>query len=244
MAEKHIKAEKDYVKGMKYKDIAEKYEVSLNTVKSWKKRYGWNRDRGAPPTKSVHPKKQGGQPGNINAKGNSGGAAPKANANAVKHGFFRKIFPTEEVADLAGEIMEKSPIDMLWENIIIQYTAIARAQSIMHVENNADHTKMLKRSKTSGSSSEKEYEIQFAWDKQANFMNAQSRAMTTFMGLVEKYDKLANTEEQKLRIEKLKKEISMMRTPTESTQSVDDWKSALQAKVERRRKLKESEGHE
>lgn len=36
-------AEKDYMDGMKYKDIAEKYGVSINTVKSWKKRYGWER---------------------------------------------------------------------------------------------------------------------------------------------------------------------------------------------------------
>ncbi|MGM9925177.1 MAG: P27 family phage terminase small subunit [Bacillus sp. (in: firmicutes)] len=28
---------------MKYKDIAEKYDVSMNTVKSWKKRHNWNR---------------------------------------------------------------------------------------------------------------------------------------------------------------------------------------------------------
>ena len=29
-------AEKDYMDGMKYKDIAIKYNVSINTVKSWK----------------------------------------------------------------------------------------------------------------------------------------------------------------------------------------------------------------
>ncbi|MCL8205249.1 phage terminase small subunit-related protein [Ligilactobacillus agilis] len=29
---------------MKYKDIAEKYGVSINTVKSWKSRNGWQRD--------------------------------------------------------------------------------------------------------------------------------------------------------------------------------------------------------
>ena len=37
------KAYKDYILGMKYKDIAEKYGVSLNTVKSWQKRYKWTR---------------------------------------------------------------------------------------------------------------------------------------------------------------------------------------------------------
>lgn len=38
-------AEADYVAGMKYKDIAAKYDVSINTVKSWKKRYVWSRDK-------------------------------------------------------------------------------------------------------------------------------------------------------------------------------------------------------
>ena len=46
-AKKYELAEIDYVKGMKYKDIAEKHGVSINTVKSWKKRYAWNRDKDA-----------------------------------------------------------------------------------------------------------------------------------------------------------------------------------------------------
>lgn len=55
-------AEKDYLAGMKYKDIAEKYGVSLNTVKSWKSRNGWQRDatkkKGAhKKSKRVHTKK-------------------------------------------------------------------------------------------------------------------------------------------------------------------------------------------
>lgn len=48
MEDKHLEAEKDYISGMKYKDIAEKYGVTLNTVKSWKQRYEW--------TKGVHTK--------------------------------------------------------------------------------------------------------------------------------------------------------------------------------------------
>lgn len=46
-------AENDYMSGMKYKEIAEKYGVSINTVKSWKKRYEWDR-------KGVHTKTQKG----------------------------------------------------------------------------------------------------------------------------------------------------------------------------------------
>lgn len=45
--EKYILAETDYMSGMKYKDIADKYDVTINTVKSWKKRYGWERKKGA-----------------------------------------------------------------------------------------------------------------------------------------------------------------------------------------------------
>lgn len=45
MVERHIEAEKDYINGMKYKDIADKYGVSEATVKSWKTRYGWIREK-------------------------------------------------------------------------------------------------------------------------------------------------------------------------------------------------------
>ena len=43
---KNESAEKDYMSVVKYKDIADKYGVSINTVKSWKKRYNWERKKG------------------------------------------------------------------------------------------------------------------------------------------------------------------------------------------------------
>ena len=50
-------AYKDYKKGMKYKDIADKYNVSLNTVKSWKRRQWVDIEKGVQPKKkSVHTK--------------------------------------------------------------------------------------------------------------------------------------------------------------------------------------------
>lgn len=45
--ENYEKAEVDYMAGMKYKDIAKKYGTTINTVKSWKNRYKWNREKGA-----------------------------------------------------------------------------------------------------------------------------------------------------------------------------------------------------
>ncbi|MFC9657977.1 phage terminase small subunit [Bacillus subtilis] len=213
MPEKHIQAYKDYVKGMKYKDLAEKYGVSVNTIKSWKQRHGWERKKGAPISKSVHTKK-GGQPGNKNAIGNKGGAAPAGNQNAVTHGFFSKFLP-EETLEIMEEIQERSPADMIWDQIQIQYAAILRAQRIMHVQDQDDMTKVLKKVKPGMFGDEREWEFQFAWDRHATFLNAQSRAMGELRGLIKQFDQLAHEaderrlklEQMRLNIEKAKKDI-------------------------------------
>ncbi|MEC1662997.1 MULTISPECIES: phage terminase small subunit [Bacillus subtilis group] len=227
MAEKHIQAYKDYVKGMKYKDLAEKYGVSVNTIKSWKQRHGWERKKGAPIEKSVHTKK-GGQPGNKNAVGNNGGA-PQRNQNAVTHGFFSKFLP-EETLEIMEEIQERSPADMIWDQIQIQYAAILRAQRIMFVQDKDDLAKELKKAKYvyrpeededgneyfEKSIAEEELEIQFAWDRHATFLNAQSRAMGELRSLIKQFDQLAHEEDERrlkleqmrLNIEKAKKDIN------------------------------------
>lgn len=210
MESKHIQAEKDYVKGMKYKDLAEKYGVSINTIKSWKKRHGWERKKGAPKRKSVHTKK-GGQPGNVNALGNSGGAAPIRNQNAKTHGFYSKRMPAEAF-EIMQDIQEFSPVDLLWEQIQIQFTAIVRAQKIMFVENKDEMIKELKKKKSVVSDSadieEEEYEFQFAWDRHATFLNAQSRAMSELRGLIKQFDNIAHeTDERRLKLEQMRLNI-------------------------------------
>ncbi|EAD0695540.1 hypothetical protein NW59_14125 [Listeria monocytogenes] len=71
---------KDYLAGMKNKEIVEKYGISPNTLKAWIRRYGWKdeKEKGASKTK-----KMGAPFGNVNAKGNSGGGAPLGNKNAI-----------------------------------------------------------------------------------------------------------------------------------------------------------------
>ncbi len=61
MEDIHVAAECDYIAGMKYKDIAEKYGVTINTVRSWKQRYGWKRCMHTKNEKNVHPKSDAGQ---------------------------------------------------------------------------------------------------------------------------------------------------------------------------------------
>lgn len=85
----------DYQNGMKYKDIAVKYGVSLSAVKSWASRY-WKKEGCNQKEKKLQPKQKkvatrGGQPGNKNAVGH-GGTGPPGNKNAVTHGAYETIY--------------------------------------------------------------------------------------------------------------------------------------------------------
>lgn len=223
MAESYVLAEQDYMTGMKYKEIAAKYDVSLNTVKSWKQRYGWDRKKGAHKQKSVRTKKGGAPPGNQYAKGNRGGAAPKGNKNAEKHGFFSKYLPAESL-EIMEQLQSRSPLDIVWDNIMIQYTAIIRAQQIMYVRDRDDKT-IEKVEEKDGNVIGERWEVQQAWDKQATFLQAQSRAMTTLQGLIKQYDELLKTElateEQQLRIAKIKGEVALLDQKVEKAKDDD-----------------------
>ena len=85
----------DYKKGMKYREIAEKYGVSLSAVKSWAARY-WKKEGCNQAEKKLQPKKKkvatrGAQPNNRNAAGH-GGTGPPGNKNALKTGEFEALF--------------------------------------------------------------------------------------------------------------------------------------------------------
>ena len=225
---------KDYIEGMKQKEICEKYSISINTLKSWIKRYKWaeeKRNKGAP-------KNTGGAP--LKNKNAVGHGAPKGNKNAEKFGFFSKYIP-EEALELMENIVEKSQLDILWEQITIQYAAIIRAQKIMYVENKEEMIKELKKEEyTADGDSKLEYEFQFAWDRQATFLNAQSRAMGELRSLIKQYDTMVNanldlvTEEQKMRIEKLKLDISNMKGDSKD-KSGENWANTL-IEISKRRK--------
>ncbi|HBG6028877.1 TPA: helix-turn-helix domain-containing protein [Clostridioides difficile] len=205
MNEKADLAHEDYLKGLKYKEIAEKHNVSLSTVKSWATRY-W-KQKGCNQPKKVATKKRGAPIGNKNATG------PPGNKNAEKFGFFSKYLP-EETQDLINEIKNKDKFDILWEQITIQYAAIIRAQKIMYVKDKEEMIKELKKHESTENGEKIEYEFQFAWDRQASFLNAQSRAMSELRSLIKQYDEMIHkdwnlaTEEQRARVEVLKSKIN------------------------------------
>ncbi|WP_427114148.1 phage terminase small subunit [Megasphaera sueciensis] len=206
------KAYNDYLGGMKYKEIAEKYGVSINTVKSWKQRHNWQRKKGA------HKKKKGAPFCNTNSVGHAS-SVPKQNSNAVKHGLFAKYLPPE-TAKLVQAIEKKSPIDILWENICIKYAAIIRAQKIMYVTDSED----LTRRHVMESEEADTYQYTEAYEKQAAFLMAQSRAMGTLNNMIKQYEELCRAgqadEEQRLRIQKLKAEVDSIKNDAPDKETV------------------------
>lgn len=251
------KAKEDYLNGMKYKDLAEKYDVSINTVKSWVNRNGWAKFKKGCTQNKKGAHKDKVQENTVKTGDRSGNPNPenkftKRNRVAETHGFFSKYLP-EETLELTQQIQEKPYIDILWENITIQYAAIIRAQRIMYVKDQEDSTQLIKKQKIHesemSSSSETEYEHHMSWDKQATFLQAQSRAMSELRSMIKQYDDLVNnglaTEEQRLRIEKLKQDINNSKGIDEAdNQGVQDFIKATTMSEEEIKELFEDEDDE
>lgn len=195
MKDKRIEAKQDYMKGMTYQQIADHYNVSIHTVKSWKRRYRWQRQK---------------------------------TSSKQAHSIFNQFLSDETI-----EIMEKmdgrTSLDLIWDQIQIQYAAIIRAQRIMYVADQEDMIKELKKAAYMPSSLEEtgagiqpelditseEYSFQFSWDRHATFLNAQSRAMGELRRLIKQFEELAHAKDERrlrlkqieLTIEKTKKAV-------------------------------------
>lgn len=150
--------------------------------------------------------------------GKSTGAPPekmKGNQNSLKHGLFSRYIP-EDTLEVMNMLDDKSPADLLWDQIRIQYAAIIRAQSIMYVKDKDDTTKVLKKKKDSDMTEEREWEYQFAWDKQANFLNAQSRAIAELRSSIKQFLELAHEDdERRMKLELMQAQINRNKAEAE-----------------------------
>ena len=186
----------------KLKDIAAELEVSETQIRKWKNQDKWNSNVTNQGKGNVTKRKPGGQPGNKNAVGHG---APKGNQNATKHGLFSRYLP-EDTREIFFSLDSEDPLDLLWDQIKLAYTAIMRAQQIMHVRDREDATKEKIGSFETGNT----YSIQQAWDKQASFLQAQAKAQKELTSMIRQYEELLHknwdlaTKEQKARIKQLK----------------------------------------
>ena len=162
-----------YKKGMGCTEIAKKLGVSLNTVKSWQKRY-WKDAESAPQKRTrAHPKgasskrtpqnpevqpekKQnrcGAPKGNVNAVGNHGGAPP-GNQNALKHGGWSAVMFGNWQEEIRKAIEEcTKAVDA--EDLLVQELQLLTAREaflmarIAHFEEKKTHVQMVHTSKSS-----------------------------------------------------------------------------------------------
>ncbi|EEM02207.1 Phage-related terminase small subunit-like protein [Bacillus pseudomycoides] len=233
--------------------IAEILQEQEKTISSWKSRDKWvaklsgsdcstaieNECSTTKKKRSTSQKLSDALKGNQNAVGNKGGApkgnsnavgfgAPKQNANAVTHGLFRKIIPNDDqhAMELLDEIQNHTELDMLFNSIQLQYFNILNSQRIMHVRDKDD----MSREVISESESGETYTVQFAWDKQANLLTAYARAMTTLSSMIERFDKLANVDDER----RLK--LVQMKTNIEKTQADTDFAQERAAKLKGQKK--------
>lgn len=118
--DKKAEAFKDWKKGIKYKDIAEKYGVSLSAVKSWAsrdwKKQGCDKKSEKVATQKMKSQPRGAPKGNKNARGHG---APVGNKNNYKHGIYERVYwdtLTEEERELIFDMdfeEEQSLIDQI-----------------------------------------------------------------------------------------------------------------------------------
>lgn len=200
-----------FQQGSKLVEIAKRLDLPEGTVRRWKSTYKWNDDRSDKKSERSD-KNKGGQPGNRNAAGHG---APKKNSNTEKHGLFRKYLPDEAFSII--QEMPEDPLDVLWDQIQIAYVAIIRSQQIMYVADKHDKT-IEKIAEQDGKVIGQKWEVQQAWDKQANFLKSQARAQGELRSMIKQYNELLHdnwelaSTEQKARVKKLEAETERIRS--------------------------------
>lgn len=187
-------------------EIAERLGVSAGTVRGWKSKDKWEpKIKGTFQKKNAERSKnpRGAPKGSKNALGHG---APRGNTNALKHGLFAKYLP-QEVYEIAQELSDKQPIDILWENITLTYANLLHAQRILFVQDIEDTSTFVTSTGKAGTG----YEHHTAWDKQSKALAAIARAQSELKGMIKTYDELTRsplvTEEQRLRIDNLKAQL-------------------------------------
>ncbi|EPI36801.1 phage terminase small subunit [Enterococcus faecalis] len=205
---KHLWLESEGTK--KLKDIAIELGVTDSTIRKWKSQDKWDTTmkRSAP----IETERYDTLKGNKNAQGNKGGSPPKGNKNAVKHGIFAKWMP-EETIEIMDTVSQSEPADILWNNIMIQYTAIIRSQQIMYVNDIGDISKEESGWSSGENGHSSTMQVQYAWDKQANFLAAQSRAMGTLSNLIKQFVAIADEADER------RAKLSLITAKMEKTQA-------------------------
>ena len=189
-----------------YKELEEQFGVKSATIRSRRSREKWEHytvadekkrvAKGLPPKrKKATSKRMKRRSGNPNPKNQFA----KRNKAAWRHGFFAQYLP-KKTMELVERIDELDPVEILWDQITIQYAAIMQAQEVMHVTSQDDHDTFVIEEGEYGTKKE----VHASWDKQAKLLTSQSRAMAELRGLIKQYVAIADeSDERRLKLESM-----------------------------------------
>lgn len=225
------------------RELANKHKVKYATLRSKKSREDWDNKAATKAQQSCNnaTKLQQGKTGGKGGAQASQRKAPQkkqstvapgnldlklqkdARGNNFRHGLYEKFLPPE-LLEIIEELHGAGPVEILLMNAEMLSAQIVRSMRIMHVRNKEDHTKETKAFKGKGSNmlraNETEYDIQYAWDKHGNMLKAIATAMRELRNhiskLIELDEKGYTSQEQKLRIEKLRLEVEQLHATEEA----------------------------
>lgn len=171
-------------------DIAEKYDVKLGTLKSRKSRGKWKKLDGMEMVtlQAVDQAvKDTIEEAEIVTRVNTLTARkPRTNSPWLKHLPY-------EVLEIMQDMEEVEPLDILYDQIRLQWSIIVRAQEIMFVEDKTDIDKF----KTGQSMESDSYEIHTSWDKHGKFMAQLTTAQKELRGLIKEFMTIAPVEDER-----------------------------------------------
>ena len=144
------------------KEIASRLGVSSKTIQKWSKDGAWDT------MLSTLTAKDSDTPSELNASSVIG------------------LLP-RQTAHIMSVIDGSSPVDILWQNILLQYTAIIRAQQLMFVDG-GDILSLEKRHIDDGTNVADEWENIMPWDRYKVFLESQSKAMNVLCNMLNKLE--------------------------------------------------------
>ncbi|WP_195938720.1 phage terminase small subunit [Romboutsia sp. 1001713B170131_170501_G6] len=235
---------KDYIEGLKQKEICEKYDISINTLKSWIKRYKWaeeKRNKGAPINKKGAPisnikneKKSSDKPKSRLTKDSYPLQARPGNKNAVTTGEFETIF-FDTLEDDELELVDNTPFEkMKLLKQEIQLLTVRERRMLKRIDKLKEANEVVIDTETHGTQGDSEVSLvnyESTLNKIQNIEEALTRVQDKKQKAIESLHKF-EIDEQKLELTVMKLELEIMKQGGQDEEVEDDgFMDALKSEV-------------
>lgn len=147
---------------MTKKEIAQLLGVTVRTVFNWSSKDSWDSMLGVLTEKDL------------------------SKPDGIAQASVLELLP-KQTAQIMSVIEQSSAVDILWQNILLQYAAIIRAQQLMHVEGE-NILSIEKRHIDENEISASEWENITPWDRYKTFLETQSKAMSVLTNMLNKFE--------------------------------------------------------